>query len=320
MNWEQPKVYAVRHKNNETRAASRSGGIFTAVSDWVLSNSGVVYGCVLAEDFSAAHIRADCAGERNKMRGSKYIQSELGDTFGRVKADLLEGRTVLFTGTSCQIAGLKGFLGKDCGTSKLICLDIVCHGVPSVKVWKAYLEWQEARCGALVNNADFRNKTDFGWHEHIETLIFNNGKRINSTIFKELFYGHMILRPSCHVCPYKSIIHPGDITIGDYWGIEKAAPELDDDRGVSLVLINNSVGECIFNAARDEVEWKATNIEDSMQIPLCEPFPRPVGRELFWHDFLHKGFGYIARKYGGNGAIAKLRRKLGKIKKKLVKK
>lgn len=317
MDWEQPKVYAVRHKNEEVRAASRSGGIFTAISDWVFGNKGVVYGCVLTGDFSAVHIRADCADGRNKMRGSKYIQSRLGNTFNSVKADLLEKRTVLFTGTSCQIAGLKGFLGRN--YDNLICVDIVCHGVPSIRVWRSYLDWQGAHNGALVKDADFRNKKDFGWHEHMETLTLNNGKKINSAIFKELFYGHMILRPSCYVCPYKSTVHPGDITIGDYWGIEKAAPGFDDNRGVSLVLINNSVGENVFDAVKSEVDWKATRMEDSMQTPLREPFPRPAGRDLFWNDFSQKNFGYIVKKYGGNGTMTRLRRRLGKIKRRLVK-
>ena len=317
MDWGRPKVYAVRHKDEGTRAASRSGGIFTAVSDWVLSNNGVVYGCVLTRDFSAVHIRADGADGRNRMRGSKYIQSRLGDIFGSVKTDLLEKRTVMFTGTSCQIAGLKGFLGRN--YDNLICVDIICHGVPSIRVWRAYLEWQEARYGALVNDVDFRNKRDFGWREHIETLTFDNGKKVSGMIFKELFYGHMILRPSCYVCPFKSITHPGDITIGDYWGIEKAAPEFDDNNGVSLVLINNGVGEYVFDAIKSEINWKETRMEDSMQMPLRKPFPKPAGRERFWEDFSNKGFGYIARKYGGNGIITKLRRRLGKVKRKLGK-
>lgn len=107
MNWKQPKVFAVKHKDESTRAASRSGGIFTALSDQVLSNGGVVYGCILTDDFNAVHIRADNAEERNRMRGSKYIQSKLGDTFKNVKADLDARRSVLFSGTSCQVAGLK---------------------------------------------------------------------------------------------------------------------------------------------------------------------------------------------------------------------
>lgn len=112
MNWKQPKVYAVKHKDEATRAASRSGGIFTALSDQVLSNGGVIYGCVLTDDFNAVHIRANSTEERNRMRGSKYIQSKLGDTFKNVKADLDAQRSVLFSGTSCQVAGLKNILGK----------------------------------------------------------------------------------------------------------------------------------------------------------------------------------------------------------------
>lgn len=113
MNWKQPKVYAVKHKDEMTRAASRSGGIFTALSDQVLSNGGVVYGCVLTEEFDAVHIRTDNAEDRNRMRGSKYIQSKLGDTFKSVKTDLDAKKSVLFSGTSCQVAGLKKYIGKE---------------------------------------------------------------------------------------------------------------------------------------------------------------------------------------------------------------
>lgn len=252
------------------------------------------------------------------MRGSKYIPSRLGNIFHNVQADLLDGRIILFTGTSCQIAGLKGFLKKD--YDNLICMDIICHGVPSPKVWFAYLEWQEKRHGSKVNDVDFRNKQDFGWREHIETFSFDSGKKVSAEIFKNLFYGHMILRPSCYVCPYKAIVHPGDITIGDYWGIEKAAPEFDDNKGVSIVLINTNTGEYIFNAVKNKVKWKATCIEDSMQMPLKEPFPKPIGREQFWNEYYVKNFGYIVRKYGGIGIINKLKFRFGKIKRKLVKK
>ena len=154
MNWKQPKVYAVKHKDEAIRAASRSGGIFTALSDWALLNGGVVYGCVLTDDFNAVHIRADNAEERNRMRGSKYIQSKLGDTFKNVKMDLDRGKDVLFSGTSCQVAGLKRYLGRE--YVNLFCVDIVCHGVPSKKVWNAYLLWQEEKNHyAKVISADF---------------------------------------------------------------------------------------------------------------------------------------------------------------------
>lgn len=219
MNWKQPKVYAVKHKDEMTRAASRSGGIFTALSDQVLSNGGVVYGCVLTEEFDAVHIRTDNAEDRNRMRGSKYIQSKLGDTFKSVKTDLDAKKSVLFSGTSCQVAGLKKYIGKE--YDNLFCVDIVCHRVPSKKIWEAYLCWQEQKMHSKVASVDFRNKKDFGWHDHVEILCFENGKSTSSRVFKELFYGHTVLRPSCYECPYKSVMHPGDITIADYWGSRK---------------------------------------------------------------------------------------------------
>lgn len=315
MNW--PKVYAVRHRDEETRAASRSGGIFTALSDEVLDNHGVVYGCVLNKDFDAVHVRAEDEIDRNHMRGSKYIQSKLGDTFRNVKADLENGRAVLFSGTSCQVAGLKAYLGKE--YDDLFCVDIVCHGVPSPKVWYEYLKWQEEKNKARVTAVDFRNKKDFGWRAHMETFRFKSGKIESSGVFRTLFYGHNVLRPSCYECPYKSVMHPGDITIADYWGIENAAPELDDNKGVSLVLVNNEIGERYLDKVKDKLIWKETRIEDSIQPPLVAPFPKPETREQFWRDFQNRDFSYVASKYGGAGVKNKVKRFLGRIKKKVKK-
>lgn len=315
MNWEKPKVYAVKHIDENIRAASRSGGIFTALSDLILADGGIVYGCVLTKDFTAVHIRAENATKRNRMRGSKYIQSKLGDTFKYVQKDLEAGKRVLFSGTSCQIAGLKQFLGKE--YSNFFCVDIVCHGVPSTAVWKNYLHWQEQKNHGKAVKVDFRNKKDFGWRDHVETIGFENGKSTNSRVFRNLFYGHMILRPSCYECPYKSVMHPGDITIADYWGIEKAAPEFDDNKGISLVLVNNEVGENALERVKDKLVWKQTKLEDSMQPPLKAPFPKPENREQFWSDFQSKPFEYIATRYGGYGTLNKMKKTLRKIKRKL---
>ena len=315
MNWSQPKVYAVKHKDEGIRASSRSGGIFTALSDMVLDGGGIVYGCVLTDDFGAVHIRADNANDRNRMRGSKYIQSKLGDTFKNVRKDLDAGKNVLFSGTSCQVAGLKQFLGKE--YNNLFCIDIVCHGVPSTAVWKSYLHWQEQKNHSKAIKVNFRNKKDFGWHDHVETIEFENGKSASSRVFRNLFYGHMILRPSCYECPYKSVMHPGDITIADYWGIEKAAPEFDDNKGVSLVLVNNEKADSIFENVKIELQWKSTRIEDSMQPPLKAPFPKPEGREQFWNDVNEKSFSYIARVYGDNGTANYIKKVLKRIKRKI---
>lgn len=316
MKWKRPEVFAVQHKDESIRAASRSGGIFTALSDYILEREGVVYGCALTEDFEAVHVRADRKCERDRMRGSKYIQSRMNNTYNNVKYDLDADRNVLFSGTSCQIAGLKKYLGQE--YENLLCIDIVCHGVPSPKVWKAYLSWQEIKKQSKVKAVDFRNKKDFGWREHIETLFLASGETVNSKVFTTLFYGHNILRPCCYKCPYKSVMHPGDITIADYWGIEKAAPKFDDNKGVSLVLINNEKGKCVFDAIKDRVRWQETSLEDSMQPPLIAPFPEPENRENFWNDFEYRNFDYIAKKYGGIGMGNKIKQVLKNLKRKMI--
>ncbi|MDE7363397.1 MAG: Coenzyme F420 hydrogenase/dehydrogenase, beta subunit C-terminal domain [Ruminococcus sp.] len=307
----EPAVFAVKHKDEGIRAASRSGGIFTALSDAVLSEQGIIYGCVMTDDFRAVHIRADDAETRNRMRGSKYIQSELGDIFYKVKTDLQHERKVLFSGTSCQISGLKSYLTKP--YENLLCVDIICHGVPSPLVWQHYLDWQAEQAQSPVKSVDFRNKKDYGWKAHIETLTFENEKRIDSEVFRKLFYSHRILRPSCHQCPYKSVHHLADITIADYWGIDRAAPDMNDNKGISLVLVNSQLGREYFDRVRSELEYRETALEDSLQPPLKAPFPPAADREQFWDDFRNRPFRYIVKKYGTVSFMSKLKKKIRRI-------
>ncbi len=291
-------VYAVKHTSTTVRMNSRSGGIFTALSDEILKRNGVIYGCIMKDQYTAEHIRAESPDDRDKMRGSKYIQSNMEGCFQQVKKDLLTGREVLFSGTSCQADGLRSYLGKE--YDNLICLDIICHAVPSRKVWESFVRNQEKKHGECTD-IDFRNKKDFGWADHIETLSFDKkGKKkyVDTEIFKNMFYGDYISRPSCYECPYKSIYHPGDITIGDYWGIEKAAPGFDDGKGVSLVIINTEKGRHMFNAVKDSCEYTETKIEDSMQAPLSRPIGKPENRNEFWTDYKKYDFSRIIKKYG----------------------
>ena len=291
-------VYAVKHSSEEIRMDSRSGGIFTALSDETLKNGGAVYGCVMKDQYTAVHIRAESTDDRNKMRGSKYIQSDMGDCFQQVKKDLLSDRYVLFSGTSCQIDGLKSYLGKE--YERLLCIDIVCHSVPSRKIWEDFVRYQEKKYGQCVG-IDFRNKRDFGWADHIETLSFDKNRKkryVDTEIFKNLFYGDYISRPSCYECPYKSIYHPGDITIGDYWGIDKAAPGFNDNKGVSLVIINTEKGKAAFEAVKENCTFQETKIEDSIQSPFVKPISRPQNRASFWDDYKNRKFSYIIKKYG----------------------
>lgn len=313
----EPLTFAVKHRDNDTRMESRSGGIFTALSDRVLGNSGVVYGCILDAGFAAVHVRAENAEDRNRMRGSKYIQSEMRDVLTAVKTDLEERREVLFSGTSCQVAGLNGYLGKP--YENLITVDIVCHGVPSPMVWKDYLRWQEEKNNDRIISVDFRNKKDFGWRSHVESLFFESGKRVDSRVFTTLFYGHSILRPCCYQCPYKDIVHPGNITIADYWGIDAAVPGFNDDKGVSLVLINDDKGKAAFETVRDDIEIRETRIEDSMQPPLRAPYKPPEERGKVWKNYNEVSFERKARRYGGYGLVNKIKRGIKSIARKGVK-
>lgn len=307
--------YAVQHINDKVRAASRSGGIFTALSDKVLAEGGVVYGCAMDGVLRARHIRAEGVEGRDSMRGSKYIESDLRGVLPMVDADLKAGREVLFSGTSCQVAGLRSYLGGD--RANLLCVDIVCHGVPSPKVWATYVGWIESIRSEKCVGVDFRDKGRFGWHAHTETLylVGANGTvdRNSGEVYRRIFYGHKALRRSCYECPYKSVEHPGDVTIGDYWGIENVAPEFDDDKGVSLVLVNTVRGRDAFEACKPALRWKETEVEKSLQPPLRAPFDEPSDRGLFWKRYESWDFSRIAKRYGTLTFVARVKNKIRRI-------
>lgn len=290
------QVYAVKHKLENVIEKSRSGGIFTALSDLILKEDGIVYGSIMESPYKASHIAAYDGNSRDKMRGSKYIQSNLSDTFNDVKQKLESNKKVLFSGVPCQVAGLKKFLGRD--YENLYCIDILCHGVPSPKIWKSYVEWQEKCNNGKALSIDFRDKSNIGWRGHEESITFTNGKKIFSKVFVNFYYGHNALRPSCYHCQFRNINRVGDISIADYWGIEKVAPELDDNKGTSLVLVNTKKGSLLFEKAKDSIIFKETKIEESMQTALVRPYDEPATREQFWSDYNNKNFSYVVDNYG----------------------
>ena len=308
-----PNMYAIKHNEKQVRKQSQSGGMFTALSDRFIADEGVVWGVVLNDEHLAHHDRADNESGRNRMRGSKYIQSVMGDSFKRVKEDIESGKKVLFTGTPCQIDGLRSFLKND--YDNLFCVDLICHGVPSPLVWRKYLEWQQDKHGSTIEKADFRDKK-YPWGAHIETLFFKNGKVLSSNVFARAFYSHMCIRPSCYSCPYKQLAHPGDITIGDCWGIEKTAPEFYDADGVSLALINTPKGQALFDQVKENIEFMPCQTDSVMQDPLRQNFPLPEKRSVFWSDFRTYSFKTIAKKYciephRFRRVLSRLRKKIG---------
>ncbi|MDO5131363.1 MAG: Coenzyme F420 hydrogenase/dehydrogenase, beta subunit C-terminal domain [Eubacteriales bacterium] len=309
-----PVVYAAKHREDSERLRSQSGGMFAVLSDSILDRGGVVYGCVFNDRFEAVHARTETREGRDRMRGSKYVQSSPGTVYLDAAKDLEDGRTVLFSGTSCQIAGLLAFLQyrntPEDRMDRLYTVDIVCHGVPSPLVWRDYLAWEAGRKKKAVRDVICRNKKKFGWKTHVTTLTFADGKTLDSRVFPRLFYGHRILRPSCYQCPYKKTIHPADITIADYWGIEKALPEFWDNKGVSLVLINTARGEKLFETCADRAVCRKTRVEDSLQKPLIAPFDPPADRKQFWQTYRSADFTRIAKKYANYNPINTMKWKL----------
>lgn len=306
-------VYAVKHKDIGIREASRSGGIFTAVSDYILSKGGVVYGCEMKDATHAVHSRAERKIERDQFRGSKYVQSDCENIYSLIKTDLMDDRFVLVSGTPCQINAVKSYLNfKRVSTERLLLVDIVCHGVPSPAIWQDYVSWCEKNAKDDIMSVDFRDKS-FGWNTHFETLKFSKFQKSND-IYTTMFYGHNILRPSCSCCPFTDTERISDITIADFWGVDKVFPDFDDNKGVSLVLVNSRKGNEIINEIKGVLHYCETQIENCMQPPLEKPFNMPEDRSEFWKDYKSKEMEYLTRKYGGNNVKRKIGKKWRRIK------
>ncbi len=256
-----PKTaFAAKNKNEKERLDSSSGGIFIAIAKWIIINDGVVYGAAFTPDFEVEHLRVTELSGLYKLQTSKYVQSRIGDAYSNVKNDLEAGRYVLFTGTPCQIGGLRSFLGSD--YEKLYCQDIMCHGVPSPKLWRKYLKEQKGN----VKEVLFRDKSK-GW-SHYRVVIKTDrtviSDEFNKNTYMRAFIADASLRPSCYSCHYKNLQYAGDYVLGDFWGVADHCPEMNDDKGVSLVLITTEKGKTILDTVIDDIEIREVVLEDAL--------------------------------------------------------
>lgn len=296
------EVFAARNTDASVLMASQSGGAFTALSDSVLAQGGVVYGAVMNEDFSVSHIRAQTAEERNRMRGSKYVQSDMSDVFRLVRKDLTDGRKVLFTGTPCTVAGLASYIPS--GLQKgLFLLDFVCHGVPSPFIWRDYVAWMGRR-GTIVQ-ACFRDKRRSGWKIHKESFVYSDGRTVERETFRVLFYKNIMLRHSCAVCPYGLGTRRADITIGDFWGIGEYLPELDTQEGTSMIICHSRKGEELMEASIPMMDVRKVVVGkdflSSRNPNLLRPSDIYKDRQIFEEAYSRKGFRYVAARWGDCG-------------------
>lgn len=298
-------IFAAKHKQLQERLTSRSGGVFATMSNYILQKNGVVYGAAFDDSLKVVHKRTESWDGIMEMKGSKYVQSDLNNTFRQVKEDLLQERYVLFSGTPCQTAGLLNAVAS-LPTEKLFVCDIVCHGTPSSKIYADYLHHMEQQKHRKVIAVNFRDKS-FGWAAHIESFQFENRKRVYSNLYTNLFCEHIMFRPSCGNCKYTSFHRPSDLTLGDFWGIDKCLPTFNDNRGVSLVIVNTEKGKQLFEAIQNDLDVEPSRKEDCMQPNLQNPSVFSPQTDDFWLDYQAHGFAYVAKKYGRRSLYRRLR-------------
>ncbi len=251
------KEYACYNKNLDTRMQSSSGGIFSLLAEEILSENGCVFGAAFDENWNVKHICVDNLNDLWKLRGSKYVQSEIGNSYILAKKLLGEGRKVLFTGTPCQIGGLKSFLGKE--YDNLWTQDIICHGVPSPLVWQDYVKSQKLQNNAEIKSIFFRDKKD-GWLEYSMKIDFENGKTYQKSFredeFFHLFLKNLCLRNSCYDCAFKGDQNrQSDITLADFWGAQIVCGKKNfDNKGLSYVIVRTKRGQELFDKIKDNVQ------------------------------------------------------------------
>ena len=256
------KTFVGYSKDEEIRKQSSSGGIFSVLAEWILQQGGVVFGAAFDENFEVHHIAIETKEELAKLRGSKYVQSRLENVYPKAKQYLEMNRKVLFTGTACQIAGLKKYLHKE--YDNLYTVDVLCHGVPSPKIWRMYLEDKKKQYHASVKKIEFRNK-ESGWNNFSMNILFYDMQQYLVHFFEDkfmkMFLSNIDLRPSCYACRFKKFPRISDMTIGDSWGIENYMPDIDDDKGTSVILVHSSKGEGMFEAIRENLIVREAELE-----------------------------------------------------------
>lgn len=297
-------VVAAKSKNEASRLKSSSGGIFSLLSEAVLVQEGVVYGAALSEDCkSVFHVGINQKRDLWKLQGSKYVHSKIGNCYKEAKKDLESGRKVLFTGTPCQIEGLRSYLRKE--YDNLYLQDVVCHGVPSPLVWRRYIEYREMQARGSVERIYFRHKK-YGWNMSSLLLEFSNGRKYIGNKREDLylrgFLANLFLRPSCYQCSFKGLDRNSDITLADFWGIDNIFPNMNDDKGISAVMINSEKGGELFDKIKDKIIFQETEIAPALteyNSAATKSVKVPLEREEFMSKINQTDINILLQEYVG---------------------
>ena len=316
-----PPAYACWHRDESVRADSTSGGAFSALAEEALAHGGVVFGAAFSEDFMGVqHVAAETRDDLAHLRGSKYVQSSTVDAFAQACTELANGRQVLFSGTPCQIAGLRKLVAARNG--QLLTCDLVCHGVPSPAVFADYMLEQCQRHQAPTTEYNFRGKAH-GWNFPSVQQVFDNGQvyeRWNwGDTFQHGFLLGVFMRPACYTCPFARLPRVTDVTLADYWGVGSRYPQYDDNRGTSLVLVNTPTGDALFEACATRLFSAECDLDHaaSYNSHLTKAAAVPRARAVFFDAYRSgESFKVAARSY--IRATALLRRACTRIARRLV--
>lgn len=310
-----PKVYAAYSEKD--RKYSSSGGIFYVISKLILKDGGVVFGASFDSNLKLGHEAVEDLSEMERLRGSKYLQSEIGRTYRDIKYNLQLGKRVLFAGTPCQVAGLKSYLRND--NPLLMTIDVVCHGVPSQWLFDQHCKYLEHKYRAKLVSYQFRDNKKWGG---CEIAGFKNPRKtiINPTYeLSPYLYSFMYgftFRYSCYECPFAVIPRQGDITLGDYWGVKNVFPNINSSSGVSVVLVNNNKGDEMWNLIKEEVSFYESSLEDASRENgnLIKHSSKPPIRDSIYNLIREKGYEEVAKKYFKSPNYSKIKFNLFKDK------
>lgn len=323
-----PQTLAAFAKDESIRLQSSSGGIFSILAERILENGGVVIGVAQITPTHFGHIVVENKEDLEKLRGSKYVQADANFIYKEVRSLLKSGRKILFSGTPCQVAALYAVLGNAATSVNLFTVDIVCHGTPSVKVFEKYIKELEKEESAIVATSRFRDKRKV-WNGYMLQHCFKSGKSVsehyNQSKYMRLFLSRICQNLSCDDCHYRKLPRVADITLGDYWGVSKYHPEMDDDKGTSVVLLNTEHGKALFESVAGKVAQCDSKVEYAIAGNPCivRSSKQHPKRFDFFADLDKYTLNDLIKKYCPypsliNRIYAKTRRVLGKIKRKLL--
>ncbi len=293
-------VLAARITDNSILSNSSSGGIAWLLSKQIIQQGGTVYGAAFDENMTVKHIRVANESELYRLQGSKYVQSDITNTYALIKQDLSNGIQILFIGTPCQITAVKSVF-HDAGKQLLTC-DLICHGVPSPRIFADHIKTIETSFSKKVRDYRFRDKV-IGWNYNINRIIFKDGSSSLHSYwnqcYKRLYLKTIMLRDCCYTCKYSSLSRHGDITLGDYWGINQVSKCFKDNKGASVVLANTTEAKKLIDIIKEYCTYIETPLSDALQIRLIMSPPRPKQVDSFWNTYIKSSYKETCYNFAG---------------------